>query len=223
MKSLIKVFLVLFTFFTFTLFVINYFDLLSIEDIKRYLREAKEISPLYLGLLVSFFLFLDLFIAVPTLSIIILSGYFLGFGYGFLFSLLGVSLAGMSGYLLSYKFGNKFLNFLIKDKEQKKEMTKTFNKHGMAMIILSRAMPILPEASACLSGFTKMKFKKFAFAWYISSIPYILIATYSGSISSIDNPQPAIFTAIGLSLFFWLMWFIYHKKEKKKKSNSLKV
>ena len=218
MKALLKVFIVLFVFFTGTLFIINYFDLLTIEEIKKYLTEAKEISPLYLGLLVSFFLFLDLFIAVPTLSIIILSGYFLGFGYAFFFSLLGVSLAGISGYLLSYKFGNKFLNFLIKDKEQKKEMITTFNKHGMAMIILSRAMPVLPEASACLSGFTKMKFKKFAFAWYISSIPYILIATYSGSISSIDNPMPAIFTAIGLSLFFWSMWFIYHKKQKKNKS-----
>lgn len=217
MKALIKVFVVLFLFFTFTFLVIKYFELLSIEDIKFYLNQAKELSPLYLGLLVSFFLFLDLFIAVPTLSIIILSGYFLGFGYGFAFSLLGVSLAGMSGYGLSYKFGNKFLNFLIKDKEQKKEMTKTFNKHGTAMILLSRAMPILPEASACLSGFTKMKFKKFALAWYISSVPYILIATYSGSISSIDNPTPAILTGIGLSLFFWTMWFIYHKKHKKDK------
>lgn len=217
MRALIKVFAVLFVFFTFTFVVINYFELLTLEDIKNYLAEAKEISPLYLGLLVSFFLFLDLFIAVPTLSIIILSGYFLGFAYGFAFSLLGVSLAGITGYLLSYKFGKRFLNFLIKDKKQKHEMIKTFNKHGMAMIILSRAMPILPEASACLSGFTKMKFKKFAFAWYISSIPYILIATYSGSISSIDNPTPAILTAIGLSLFFWLMWFIYHKKQKKHK------
>lgn len=215
MKALIKVFIVLFLVFASTFILIKYFGIFGIEDIKMYLLEAKKMSPLYLGICVSLFLFIDLFIAVPTLSIIILSGYFLGFYYGFIFSLFGVSLAGILGYIISYKFGDKFLNFLIKDKEEKEQMIYSFNKHGIVMIFLSRAMPILPEASACLAGLTKMSFKKFAFAWYISSVPYILIATYAGSISSIDNPKAAIFTAIGLSLFFWLMWFLYHKKQKK--------
>lgn len=215
MRALIKVFIVLFLIFASTFIVIRSFGILSIDDIKMYLDEAKKLSPLYLGLCVSSFLFIDLFIAVPTLSIIILSGYFLGFNYGFIFSLIGVSFAGILGYVITYKFGDKFLNFLIKDKNQKKQMIDCFNKHGIVMIFLSRAMPILPEASACLSGLTKMSFKKFLCAWYISSVPYILIATYAGSISSVDNPKPAIFTAIGLSLFFWLMWFLYHRKQKK--------
>lgn len=56
-----------------------------------------------------------------------------------------------------------------------------------------------------------MPFNKFLAAWLISSVPYILIATYAGSISSIEDPMPAIFTAIGISVFLWTSWFFYHR------------
>jgi len=56
-----------------------------------------------------------------------------------------------------------------------------------------------------------MPLTKFATAWAASSIPYVLIASYAGSISTLDNPKPAIFTAIGLSLFFWTAWYVFRR------------
>jgi uncharacterized membrane protein YdjX (TVP38/TMEM64 family) len=70
-------------------------------------------------------------------------------------------------------------------------------------------MPILPEVSACLAGMMNLPFKKFLITWFISTIPYAFIATYAGSVSSIDNPKPAIFTAIGLSALLCILWFLY--------------
>ncbi len=217
MKALLKIFLVLASAFALTFVIIKSTGVLTIEQIEAWLIQVKEQPPLYMGLIISSLLFLDLFIAVPTLTIIILSGYFLGFEKAIIFSLLGIYSAGIIGYILSFFYGHKVLDFVIKDKNQKKEAIKLFNTHGFVMILLSRAMPIIPEVSACLSGMTKLKFKKFILAWSISSIPYVLVASYAGSISSLENPKPAIFTAIGLSIFFWTLWFFYHKQYKKKR------
>lgn len=47
-------------------------------------------------MVIALFLVSDLFIAIPTLTIATLSGYFLGFGYGGLAAATGMMLAGGS-------------------------------------------------------------------------------------------------------------------------------
>jgi len=214
MKPLLKIFFIIAAIFGSTFVIMKISGVLTLDQIEAWLTQAKELSPFYVGGMVTLLLFADLFIAIPTLTVSILSGYFLGHMYGTVAALLGVTLAGVSGYLLSYHYGDKILKFLIKDKEQRNEAVNTFNQHGFVMILLSRAMPILPESSACLSGISKMPFTKFLTAWLLSAVPYILIATYAGSVSSLDNPKPAIFAAIGITSFFWLAWYIYHRLNK---------
>lgn len=214
MKSLLKVFLVVAGCFSATFILVKFMGVFTIDQIEGWLIQAKELSPLYVGGIVALLLFSDLFIAVPTLTITILSGYFLGHIYGTVASLSGILFAGICGYALSYYYGNAILGFLVKDENKRKEAINVFQKHGFVMILLSRAMPILPEASACLSGMTRMPFTKFLIAWLACSVPYVLMATYAGSISSISNPKPAIFTAIGISVFLWFSWFFYHRLQK---------
>lgn len=219
MKPLTKVFLIIAACFAATFLLIKGTGILTVEQIEGWLLQARELSPIYVGTLVALFLFADLFIAVPTLTVTILSGYLLGHTYGAVSALSGVILAGIGGYTLSRYYGDAILGFLVKDEDKRNEAIMTFRKHGFMMILLSRAMPILPEVTACLSGMTRMSFSKFLLAWLISSVPYILIVTYAGSISSIENPKPAIYTAIGLSLVLWSAWFLYHRVRNKTKSN----
>lgn len=202
MKTLIKLFLILVTVFASTFLVIKTTGVLTVDDIRAWLETAKSVSPLYIGLVVAGLLFADLFIAVPTLTVCLLSGFFLGFGYGVIVNVLGVMAAGIIGYLVSKSVGRTLLQKVVRDPAKLEEMEATFDKHGFFMILISRALPILPEATACLSGFTRMPVQKFLLAWTISSLPYVAIAAYAGSVSSIDDPKPAIFTAIGLSTFF---------------------
>lgn len=215
MKALLKVFLIIAACFAMTFVVIKFTGVLTVEQIEGWLQQAQALSPTYVAIIVVMLLFADLFIAIPTLTVIILAGYFLGHAYGSLAALVGVFSAGGIGYILSRYYGDRLLKVLIKNDEQREEAIVAFQQHGFMMILLSRALPILPETSACLSGMTRMPFKKFSLAWALSTVPYILIATYAGSISSLENPKPAIFTAIGISLFFWSAWFIYHRKHKK--------
>ena len=212
MRALLRVFLVVAACFAATFLFIKFTGALTIEQIEGWLALAKELSPLYVGALVALLLFADLFIAVPTLTITILSGYFLGHTYGSIAALTGVLLAGSCGYTLSRYYGETILNYLIKEEEKRNEAIEAFQQHGFAMILLSRAMPILPEVTACLSGMTRMAFGKFIMAWLISSVPYVFIASYAGSVSSIEDPKPAIFAAIGISLFLWILWLVYLHK-----------
>lgn len=216
MKSLLKVFIIIATCFALTFLLIKFTGVLTIAQIEIWLLQAKELSLFYVAVIVATLLFLDLFIAIPTLTITLLSGYFLGHQYGALAALIGTISAGVCGYALSRYYGETILRFLVKDESKRNNAISTFQKHGFMMILLSRAMPILPETTACLSGITRMPFYKFLTAWSISTVPYILIASYAGSISSIENPKPAIFVAIGISSFLWVCWLFYHSSVIKK-------
>ncbi len=90
MKHLIKVVLIIASFFALTFILVKMTGVLTIEQIKIWLLQAREFSPYYVGSIVVLLLFADLFIAVPTLTVITLSGYFLGFQYGVISSLIGL-------------------------------------------------------------------------------------------------------------------------------------
>ena len=161
MKTLIKLFLILAALFASTFVVIKVTGVITVDDIRNWLEAAKSVSPLAIGLVVVALLFADLFIAIPNLTVSILSGYFLGFELGAFFNIVGVSAAGITGYFLSRWMGRKLLERIVRDPQEIKEMESIFNRHGFVMILLSWALPILPEVSACLAGFTRMPLWKF--------------------------------------------------------------
>lgn len=214
MQHLLKVIIIIAAVFATTFLVLKITGVLSVEQIKLWLLKAKELSPLYVGGIVALLLFTDLFVAVPTMTVITLSGYFLGFRYGAVASLTGLALAGVSGYGLSTVLGERILGFILKKEKARQEAKATFRKHGVVMILLARAIPILPEVTACLAGMTNMKFWKFLLAWSFSTIPYVLILTYAGSVSSIENPKPALYTALVVSAALWAGWYLFNKKRK---------
>ncbi|MCI2284722.1 VTT domain-containing protein [Colwellia sp. MSW7] len=216
MPALLKVMLVLASFFASTFLVVKLTGVLSIEQVTSWLELAKNIDSSVLFWSVVTLLFADLFIAIPTLTIMLLSGYFLGATYGAISAITGVMLAGISGYIISYHYGEKLEALLIKDELKREELRSQFNQYGSLMVLFSRALPMLPEVTACMSGLTKMPFLKFITFWSVSAIPYAIIATYAGSISSINNPKPAIITAIILSTIFWSAWFILNRLSKRK-------
>jgi len=217
LRALIKLVLVLASLFATTFILAKFTGVISVEKIELWLTAAKSVDILYLALIIVLLLFADLFIAVPTLTVMILSGYFLGHFYGAITAITGVMLAGNTGYLLSYFYGEKLEQLVIKDPQQRLALREQFDQYGILMIVFSRAMPILPEVTACLSGMTKIPFVRFITAWSVSSVPYAIIATYAGSISSLNNPKPAIITAIVLTTLCWTAWFIVQRLNQRKR------
>ena len=215
MKPLLRIILLLAVIFASTFVIIRLSGVLTEDDIKAWLEAATNINPWYVALAVVLILAIYIFIAVPTLTTCILSGYFLGFIWGGLAASIGLLSAGLIGYWLSRSLGEKVLKIIICSSEKREEAKETFGQYGLAMIMLSRSSPIFSEVCACMAWMAKMKFTKFFLAWSINSIPYALIAAYSGSISSFENPKPAIYTMIGLYMVLWLFWFLYKKIKSK--------
>ncbi|MEM7359154.1 MAG: VTT domain-containing protein [Pseudomonadota bacterium] len=213
MKSLLKIMLCLALVFASTFVIAKLTGVLTVENIRWLLSSAQAMSPWVIFAAVALLLFADLFVAIPTLTTILLAGFFLGASLGAAAALLGLYAAGVGGYLLSYLFGEKVLRLVIKDPKEIAEARESFQRHGFVTILLSRAMPILPEVSACMAGITRMPFWRFLLAWSLSVVPYALIAAYAGSISSVDDPKPAILTAIGLSVFFWTAWAYFQRQQ----------
>ena len=186
--------------------------ILTVENVKHWLEMAANVDPLWLTSTIVFLLFLDLFVAVPTLTITLLAGFFLGFPAGATAAFVGMSAAAFTGYGISRIWGERPISFLVREPADRQEMSETFQRNGPVMIVLSRAAPIVPEVTACMAGATKMNFVRYMAFFSLSTIPYVLIASYAGSISSVESPQPAIFAILFLYSILWTGWYFFRRK-----------
>lgn len=216
MKHLIKVMLFLGAIFASTFVVGRLTGILTVENVQRWLEMAQSVDPKWVVGTVIFLLFLDLLVAVPTLTVTILAGYFLGFPAGAATAVVGMTLAAFLGYWISRRWGQRGIAFLVKDETDRQELVETFHKSGPAMIMLSRAAPMVPEVTACMAGATRMLFPSYCLFFAISTLPYAMIAAYAGSISSLESPQPAIYAVLLLYLVLWSGWFVFQRRNRRK-------
>ena len=216
MQPLIKIMLTLGLAFATTFLLLNATGVVTVAKIEVWLTLARDADPLWVAPIIALLLFVDLIISVPTLATITLSGYFLGPIVGALAGIAGLVMAGLGGYTISRRYGDLLLRIVVKDETKRRDAIVTFQEHGAVVILLSRASPILPEVSACMAGMTGMPLGKFLALWLASSVPYAVIAAYAGSISSLDNPKPAIVAAIGLISFLWLSWLLVRRRGRRR-------
>ncbi len=215
MKSLVKVMLTLGSLFALTFVAGRLLGILTVENVQNWLEWTGTVDPLVVAGLVVVLLFADLFVAVPTLTITVLSGYSLGFPMGAAAAFFGMSLAAGSGYGLSRIWGQRGIAFLVKDPEERAKLTASFQSCGPIMIMLSRVAPILTEVSACMAGATHMRFGRYCMFFAIGTVPYVLIAAYAGSISSIENPTPAILAVLVLNAVLWILWIMFRSPKER--------
>lgn len=221
MKQLITSALILMAIFASTFIIIKITGVLTVEDIKFALTKTSQVNPIYVAMAVTLLLFIDLFIAIPNLTVCIFSGYFLGAITGGISAAIGMLLAGVAGYAICWYCGPGLLFKLYKDTQKLKEMQAIFFKHGAMVLLTCRALPILPEICSCLAGATRMPFWQFFLYYSISTIPYAFIAAYTGSKSTLNNPSPAIFTAIGISVVLWFSWVMFLRRSFPKQQSKI--
>ena len=212
MKPLIKVMLILGSVFAATFAVGALLGVLTIENVKNWLERAQSADPVWVIATVIFLLFLDLFVAVPTLTITILAGFFLGFPMRAAAALTGLSAVAFSGFTISRVWGEHAISWVVRSENDRQDLAESFQSSGPLMIILARAAPIVPEVTACMAGATGMPLARYCLFFSIGTLPYVLIAAYAGSISSLENPMPAIYAALGLYLVLWIGWYLLRRQ-----------
>lgn len=215
MKSLIKVILILGLVSGSSFILVQMTGLITIDKIDFWFNEVKSLPYYYIGAVVLSLMFIDLFISIPTLATIMLAGFFMGALLGAVFAIIGLTIAGCCGYFLGHKYGEVILKFLLKNDTEREDFKASFDEHGFFTILLSRALPVLPEVSTCIAGMTKMPFLKFITAWLISITPYSFIAAFAGASSSPGSPEPAIIAWALLTSSLWIGWYLFKRVKNK--------
>jgi uncharacterized membrane protein YdjX (TVP38/TMEM64 family) len=214
MKSLLKIMLTLGSLFALTFIIGRLLGILTVENVQNWLEWAEQVDTTMVAGAVVLLLFADLVVAVPTLTITILAGYFLGFPSGAAAAFAGMSLAAGSGYGISRVWGQRGIALLIKDARDRAELTAAFETSGPVMIMLSRAVPIVTEVTACMAGATQIPFARYCLFFIVGTVPYVMIAAYAGSISSVEDPTPAIFAVLALNGVLWVSWAVFKRRRR---------
>ncbi len=194
----------------------NISGILSVSDIKYYIEEVSTKSPEIIGLVIFILLSVDVFFSVPTVFLVTSAGYLLGFKWGLIASVGGMFISGLTARILCTIFGKKILKLVLGDDRKISEVHRLFNRFGPGVLLISRALPMLPEATCCMAGINRMPWSKFIVYYLAGTLPYAAVLVYLGSISSKDNPYPALTGIIGMYILLWSVWyFLIYKKEKK--------
>ncbi len=154
-------------------------------------------GPLGAGLLIS-----DLILPIPTTVIIGAMAAVLGIGPAVAWGWLGLSLAGITGYSLARLGGRRLADRLASPAEQKQN-ENFFNTWGGLAVILSRMLPILPEALSVTAGLSGMKAGPFCVSVILGSLPPAVAFAWIGASAS-EAPQGAIWSTVALMGACWL-------------------
>lgn len=145
----------------------------------------------------------DLFLPLPATIIMSALGYLYGPLVGGLLASLGSFLSGLLAYGLSSSLGERGALFILGDKDFQKGQ-RLFSQKGGWIVAISRWLPVLPEAIACMAGLNKMNFRKFVIALLCGSIPLGFVFAYVGYTGE-DNPYLAIVISAILPLVLWIV------------------
>ncbi|MCM8526519.1 MAG: VTT domain-containing protein, partial [Lentisphaeraceae bacterium] len=144
----------------------------------------------------------DLFLPIPASAVMSAIGSKYGMTLGFIINFSGLMLAGLTAYFTAGLLSKKASSFICSDQELA-EYESFFNKWGGASIIISRALPILPEVTSLMAGFTKMNFLKYFSSLSLGSLGVSLFFTWIGHSNS-QEPIGGIAIAVTVPLILWL-------------------
>ncbi len=143
-------------------------------------------------------------IALPVPSTIVMSALGLNYGWfvGGMLASSGSFLAGLTAYFASRWLGRPAALWLAGEHSLCRG-EELFARHGGWLVALSRWMPVLPEAVACLAGLVKMNLRTYLTSLACGSLP---VGFAFAGIGVLGRTSPT--TAVVLSAILPIMlWF----------------
>lgn len=133
----------------------------------------------------------DLVLPLPGTVVMSALGLVHGWFWGGLASTTGSVLGGLLAYGLCRKFGHTAAVWLAGEEGLAKGESLFRSQRGGWLVALSRWMPVLPEAVACLAGLTAMPFRAFFTALVCGSMPLGFTFAAIGALG-VERPGLAI-------------------------------
>jgi uncharacterized membrane protein YdjX (TVP38/TMEM64 family) len=212
MKDLLRLAAVLAALFASTFFLFERSGLVTEERLRAAFEWLDALHPMWLAGAVMVALLLDLFIAIPTMTTILIAGFLMGPLWGGLAASVGLMVLGCTGYIIGRRFGRPALGRFYRDEARLAGIEAAFARNDLLVLFCCQALPILPELSCCLAGIARMSVGRFLFGYAVGVVPYAFIVAAGGAASSADDLRPAILTAIGVSLTLLLAWTLLRRR-----------
>lgn len=170
----------------------------SFEAMLEGARQNESARWIVFGIVVGV-LTIDLFLPVPSTTVMVVAGYLLGPWWGVAAAGIGAFAAGVLGYEICLRGGGRFYRKLVTEKEEAR-FGALFAEWGALAMLASRAFPMAPEVLSCLAGMARMGRGVFYARLAIGTFPYALVCAVGGAMSSFQNPWPAVAAGIGLPM-----------------------
>ena len=212
MRDLLRIAIILALAFASTFVIAEATGILPEGDLLAWLEALRTVDPLWLALAVVAMLVLDLFIAVPTMTTILLAGWLLGPWLGGLVASVGLLLMGGTAYALGRSLGRQVLTRLFKDEARLARIEAAFARNDILTLAVCQALPILPELSASLAGIARMQPLRFVAGYALGVVPFAFIVASGGAASTPDDLRPALLTAIGTSATLLILWRLLSRR-----------
>lgn len=145
----------------------------------------------------------DLFLPLPATIIMSALGYIYGPLIGGVIAVTGNSLSGLVAYFLCRSIGKNGALWILGQKDYDRGH-HLFSTKGGWIVALSRWLPILPEAIACMAGLNRMNFRRFAISLFCGSLPLGFIFAWIGY-AGVEHPYLAIAVSALLPLVLWIV------------------
>jgi uncharacterized membrane protein YdjX (TVP38/TMEM64 family) len=98
---------------------------------------------------------LDVFLPIPSSMVSTASGALLGFGGGMVASAAGMTAGALIGFVLGRMLGPGTAGRLVGEGEVAR-VSQSWERHGVWVLVLFRAVPVLAEASVIFAGLARM-------------------------------------------------------------------
>jgi uncharacterized membrane protein YdjX (TVP38/TMEM64 family) len=148
----------------------------------------------------------DLFLPIPSSLIMVLSGAVFGVLWGSIFSLMGSIGGEWLGFELVRRYGRRASSKMVGDDELER-LGRVFARHGAAVVVVTRALPVVMETMSVVAGLSKMNRSSFLVASLLGTAPIVVVYAYAGAVSrQTGSLVPAVIMLIAVAGLGWILF-----------------
>jgi uncharacterized membrane protein YdjX (TVP38/TMEM64 family) len=146
----------------------------------------------------------DIVLPIPGTVVMSALGWIYGWLWGGLTAAAGSFLSGMTAYLLCSWLGRPIARRIAGDDGLRRGERLFASGGGGWLVALSRWLPVLPEAVACLAGLSRMPLRPFLVALACGSMPLGFAFAAIGALGH-DRPEWALALSAAVPVALWLV------------------
>jgi len=129
------------------------------------------------------FLLADIVLPIPSSFVLTTTGYLLGFEVGTAVCFVGLTSASLGGYVLGRYAGGPIAQRVV-GRAQLERFAELTQRHGDALLVAFRAMPVLAEATTILAGMARMPLPRFLLVVSIGNAAVAGVYAWIGAVSA---------------------------------------